>query len=384
MVILIKFVCFYTPINFRLNPHFQANAFKIQSTMLNLSALQSALQMLDQHFKIEAGKSVNQLMTIRNWLYGLYIVEFQQNGADRAAYGERLLQELAKHLKTPGFSLSNLKLYRQFYLTYPQLAGPILSFLQANPFKQAMIEQLQLFENKKLVPKRPLATQFNPLDILISQISQPLADQLGAPPEKILSHLSFSHLTYLLSCEKPLQRAFYEIESIRGAWSKRELKRHIESLLFERTGLTKDKEELLRGIHQKGKKIQALDYFRDPYIFEFLGLSEPFLGKESELKQALLNHLQTFLLELGNGFCFEARQKRILIGEDWHFVDLVFYHRILKCHVLIDLKTESFKPAFAGNMNAYLNCFKEEIKASGDQAPIGLVLCTSKNEAAVL
>jgi len=125
------------------------------------------------------------------------------------------------------------------------------------------------------------------------------------------------------------------------------------------------------------------DIFRDPCIFEFVGLPEQFLGTESELEQALINHLQAFLLEMGNGFCFEARQKRVLIGEDWHFVDLVFYHRILKCHILVDLKTEAFKPAFAGNMNAYLNLFKQEIMSIGDQPPVGLLLCTGKNDAAV-
>jgi predicted nuclease of restriction endonuclease-like (RecB) superfamily len=128
----------------------------------------------------------------------------------------------------------------------------------------------------------------------------------------------------LLSCENDLQRAFYEIESIKGGWSFRELKRQIESLLYERTGLAKNKEELLKELHQRVGKMQHSDYFRDPYIFEFVGLPEPFLGKESELEQALLDHLQSFLLELGNGFCFEARQKRVLIGDDWHFVDLIF------------------------------------------------------------
>jgi predicted nuclease of restriction endonuclease-like (RecB) superfamily len=186
-----------------------------------------------------------------------------------------------------------------------------------------------------------------------------------------------------LACTTPLQRAFYEIESIKGGWSKRELKRQIESLLFERTGLSTDKEELLRRTHKAADKQTPADYFRDPYVFEFAGLPEPFLGKETDLEQALITHLQAFLLELGNGFCFEARQKRLLIGDDWHFVDLVFYHRVLKCHILIDLKTERFKPAYAGNMNAYLNYFKAEIKSPDDQPPVGLLLCTSKNDAAV-
>ncbi|MEK7258046.1 MAG: PDDEXK nuclease domain-containing protein [Bacteroidota bacterium] len=147
--------------------------------------------------------------------------------------------------------------------------------------------------------------------------------------------------------------------------------------------MSNNKEELLRRTHQQAEPLQSADFFRSPYFFEFAGLPEQFLGTESDLEQALINHLQSFLLELGNGFCFEARQKRVLIGDDWHFVDLVFYHRVLKCHVLVDLKTEAFKPSFAGNMNAYLNYFKAEIKRPEDQPPVGLLLCTSKNESAV-
>ncbi|MBK9017288.1 MAG: DUF1016 family protein, partial [Saprospiraceae bacterium] len=207
---------------------------------------------------------------------------------------------------------------------------------------------------------------------------QTAVSEFSPPAEKLLASLSYTHFTLMVACENPLQRAFYEIESIRGGWSVRELKRQIESLLFERTGLSTDKEELMRRTHQAADLQSPADYFRDPYVFEFAGLPEQFLGTESELEQALIDHLQAFLLELGNGFCFEARQKRVLIGEDWHFVDLVFYHRLLKCHVLVDLKTETFKPAFAGNMNAYLNYFKSEIKAVGDQPPIGLLLCTGK------
>lgn len=346
-------------------------------TMIDFTSLQSTLLSLDHHFKVEAGKSVNRLLTMRNWLFGFYIVEFQQNGADRAAYGERLISELAKRMKSHGFSFRNLNLYRQFHLSYPQLGGPIFDYLQTASIMQSLIAQLQLPDNQS----------FEIMQSLIAKSSEPVLQtaisEFSPPAEKLLASLSYTHFTFLMTCTNPLQRAFYEIESIRGAWSVRELKRQIESLLFERTGLSTDKEELMRRTHQAADLQSPADYFRDPYVFEFAGLPEQFLGTESELEQALIDHLQAFLLELGNGFCFEARQKRVLIGEDWHFVDLVFYHRILKCHVLVDLKTEKFKPAFAGNMNAYLNYFKAEIKAAGDQPPIGLLLCTGKNEAAV-
>ena len=349
--------------------------------MMNFTALQSTLETLDLHFKTEAGKSVNRFLTMRNWLFGFYIVEFQQNGADRAAYGEQVLEKLAKALKTPGFSFRNLNLYRQFYLTYPQLANPIAQYLETNPIWQPVAAQLQEKQAASIV-QSPIA-QFQSDENQSVGIMQSVIAQFSPPPEKLLESLSYTHLTLIMSCATPLQRAFYEIESIRGGWSVRELKRQIESLLFERTGLSTDKEELLRRTHKAADKQTPADYFRDPYVFEFAGLPEPFLGKETDLEQALITHLQAFLLELGNGFCFEARQKRLLIGDDWHFVDLVFYHRVLKCHILIDLKTDRFKPAFAGNMNAYLNYFKEEIKSTDDQPPIGLLLCTSKNDAAV-
>jgi hypothetical protein len=208
--------------------------------MMNFTTLQSTLETLDLHFKTEAGKSVNRFLTMRNWLFGFYIVEFQQNGADRAAYGEQVLEKLAKALKTPGFSFRNLKLYRQFYLTYPQLANPIAQYLETNPIGQPLAAQLP--EKQAASIWQTVAAKFQSSDNQIVGIMQPLAAQLSLPPEKLLSSLSFSHFTYILTCTTPLQRAFYEIESIKGGWSKRELKRQIESLLFERTGLSTDKE----------------------------------------------------------------------------------------------------------------------------------------------
>ena len=260
---------------------------------------------------------------------------------------------------------------------------------------QTVIAQLQLIDNQPVRIGQTLSAQFEPdenyrdriVQSLFAQssksIGQSLPDQFSPPPEKILSHLSFSHITLLLTCDDPLKRAFYEIESIKGGWGVRELKRQISTLLYERTGLSNDKEELLRRVHEKTQPPKPADFFRSPYIFEFLELPNSLLYKESELEKALIDHLQMFILEMGEGFCFEARQKRIMLGNDWHFVDLVFYHRILKCHVLVDLKTKAFEPSFVGNMNAYINFYKEEIKQPADNAPVGLLLCTDKNESAV-
>lgn len=350
--------------------------------MLNFTTLQSTLRTLDHHFKIEAGKSVNRLLTIRNWLFGFYIVEFQQNGEDRAAYGEKLLLKLAKSLKIKGLSHRNLKLFRQFYLVYPDLKVPISSFINNTRTGQILISQLENQIGQTVSAQLQIIGNE---DVSIGQsVSAQLTQmQTGAPPKKIINQLSFSHITLLLAFDDALKRAFYEIEAIRGSWTVRELRRQIKTMLYERTGLSKDKTSIIRKAHEYNEVPNPADYFRSPYIFDFLNLPRPNTFEENELEQALIDHLQTFLLELGEGFCFEARQKRILLGKEWHFVDLVFYHRILRCHVLIDLKTEAFQPSFTGNMNAYLNYYRDEIQHPQDNLPIGLILCTDKDEAVV-
>ena len=193
----------------------------------------------------------------------------------------------------------------------------------------------------------------------------------------MLNHFSFSHFAELIKIDDPLARAFYEIQAIKGRWSVRELSRQMGSLLYERTGLSKNKKSLLSKIAADVTTIE--DSIRDPYFLEFTGLKEWPEYNESDLELALLNHIQDFLLELGKGFCFESRQKRITINNEHDRIDLVFYHRILKCHVLIDLKNRSFSHADAGQMNFYLNYFKDNEMNEGDNPPIGIILCTSKD-----
>jgi predicted nuclease of restriction endonuclease-like (RecB) superfamily len=195
---------------------------------------------------------------------------------------------------------------------------------------------------------------------------------LFLPGEKILSKLSYSHLELLLGIDEPLKRTFYEIECIKGAWSVRELKRQINSLYFERSGLSKNPEKLAQLVQQKTKPQETTDIIKNIYAFEFLDLPLKEIVEESDLEKALLDNLQQFIIELGYGFCFEARQKRILIGEKYYFLDLVFYHRILKCHVIIDLKIGEFEHGDIGQLNTYLNFFKEEISEPDDNLPVGL------------
>jgi len=199
-------------------------------------------------------------------------------------------------------------------------------------------------------------------------------------PETLLSQLSFTHFIELIRFDDPLERLFYEVETIKNNLNVRELERAINTALYVRTGLSKNKKAIISKFRNQ-KPAQNTDIIRDPYFLEFLGLEERSEYSESELEQAILDHLQKFLIELGTGFCFEARQKRITFDNTHYRIDLVFYHRILKSHVLIDLKIGKFDHADAGQMNVYLNYYKDNEMSDGDNPPIGLILCGSKGEA---
>ncbi|WP_262490770.1 PDDEXK nuclease domain-containing protein [Hymenobacter crusticola] len=204
----------------------------------------------------------------------------------------------------------------------------------------------------------------------------------GIAPALLLSRLSFSHFLELLALERPLQHRFYEVQAVKSSWSVRELKRAIDSALYERTGLSTDKAAVLAG-HAGAQPLVVADVVRNPYVLEFLELEERASYSESDLKTAIIAHLQTFLVELGRGFCFEARQKRITFDNEHYFIDLVFYHRILKCHVLVDLKIGTFSHADAGQMNVYLNYYREHEMTEGDNPPVGLILCAHKSDTLV-
>ena len=202
---------------------------------------------------------------------------------------------------------------------------------------------------------------------------------LSTDTNVLINRLSFTHIIELLKAETALKRAFYETEAIKNNWSVRQLQRAMNSMVFERTGLSTNKPAVLAQ-HAQGEGLKAEDVFRNPYILEFLGLEEKADYSETDLEVAIINHLQTFLLEMGRGFCFEARQKRITFDNTHYRIDLVFYHRILKCHILIDLKLGEFTHADAGQMNVYLNYYRENEVSDGDNPPVGIVLCAGKNE----
>ncbi|MCP1384589.1 PDDEXK nuclease domain-containing protein [Runella salmonicolor] len=297
--------------------------------------------------------ALNQQLVIRNWLIGFYIVEFEQNGEERAKYGENLIKMLAKDLTqkgVKGMSNSSIKDFRQFYNTYPQILQPIAIKLEGFEISRPLAGQLQRVENELISPK--------------------------VTPENLLSHFSFRHFTALMRIKDPLKRAFYEKEAIKGNWNARFLEREIESLLLERVGLSTDKEALIANLKAEIETIE--DTIKDPYILEFTGFKELATYSENDLETALLDKIQHFLQELGTGFCFEARQKRITMDGEHDRVDLVFYHRILKCHILIDLKVRKFRHSDTGQMNFYLNYYKNEVMQPTDNPPVGIILCTER------
>ena len=322
-----------------------------------------------------ATKAVNVGLTLRNWFIGHRIVEFEQQGRDRAAYGERLLPELAKRLMAAGLKrvdTRELRRFRLLYTLYPQIRETVTPELLARAGSSALQPLLHF---APLAKRETVSPE--------SQIVETVAPQSLPASSDLLHRLSFSHLAELLELPDDTQRRFYEIECIRGNWSVRELRRQIDSLYYQRSGLSKNKDKLSATAHAKAETLQPAQIIRDPYIFEFLGLRSRDVMGETDLEDALLDRLQDFLLEMGHGFCFEARQKRLLIGEEHSFVDLVFYHRVLKCHVLVELKTTAFSHEHLGQLNTYVAYYKKHEMTPGDQPPVGLLLCTRKNEALV-
>ena len=245
-----------------------------------------------------------------------------------------------------------------------------------------MSAQLENIENQSVVIHQTLSDELSNSDMQIGQTPSASSYETELQ-EKIIKSLSFSHITLLLPIEDPLKRTFYAVEAIKGTWSVRELKRQINSLLFERCGMSKKPELLLQNLDKKSERALQASFVKDIYTFEFLGLRTKDAVEEDDLESALLDHLQQFLIEMGHGFCLEARQKRILIGDEYFFIDLVFYHRVLKCHVLVDLKIEGFNHHSAGQLNTYINYYKKEIQLPGDNAPVGILMVAGKNDALV-
>lgn len=290
-------------------------------------------------------KAINRFATIRNYVIGFYIVEYEQHGNDRAKYGDRLLKRLAESVNKRGINETILKNCRRFYLAYPQI--------------KVYLTTISPTASEKSLEKSPTAS-----------------DNFITPAAELVSKLSFSHIVEILTIDDPLARFFYETECIRCCWSVKELRRQISTNLYFRAGVSQKPELLLERTEINTSPAITIN---DPFSFEFLGL-RPEAFTENDLENALIGHLQEFLLEMGKGFCFEARQKRMIIDDEYYFADLVFYNRILHCNVIIELKDDEFRHADLSQLNAYVSYFRENEMNLGDNPPVGILLCTRKGD----
>jgi len=321
----------------------------------------------------QAARSVNSIMTAAYWLIGRRVVEFEQSGKKRAEYGTALIERLAVDLTRRfgrGFSRRNLQDMRLFYQTYPleRIRRTVSAKSGVSGKRQTLSAELLQIQQQQIL-QTP------------SEKSQTVSAESSLAGIASRFPLPWSAYVRLLSVKNKNARAFYETEALRGGWSVRQLDRQINSQFYERTALSKNKTAMLK----KGGKALPLDVvtpeeeIKDPYVLEFLELKDEY--SETDLEEALIRHLETFLLELGGDFCFIGREKRLRIGNEWYRVDLVFFHRKLRCLVIIDLKLGKFTHADAGQMHLYLNYAREHWVHEDENPPVGLILCARKDEA---
>lgn len=311
--------------------------------------------------RLVAARQINHLQVQTNFEIGRRIVEEEQGGSERADYGARLVQSLADALTAefgPGFSKRNLDYMRKFFLVY---RDRLLSIVQK--------------PSAQLTP--PMITQ------KASAQSLPTTFSSTIKPAANAFSLSWSHYVFLIAIKNAEERQFYEIESAQNDWSLPELRRQFDSGLYERLALSRDRAGVM-ALSQQGQLVaKPTDIIKNPYVLEFLGLDEYSHYSESDLESAIINKIEHFLLELGKGFLFEARQKRFTFAEEHFFVDLVFYNRLLRCYVLIDLKLGKLTHQNLGQMQMYVNYFDRFVKQEGENSTIGIILCKEKADALV-
>lgn len=331
----------------------------------SLSDLASIIQSTHDVAQSSAIRAINRMQTMRNWLIGYYIVEFEQHGKDRAEYGTQLLKKLEEQVNRKGLNVTLFQTSRNFYNLYPQMGGLFVP------------NEIYSTLSNKSESRIPLMDKST--DAQTNTICATVSHKFQTPPEMIVSRLSFSHIREIMSVDDPLARYFYEQECIKCTWSVRELRRQISTNLYFRTGISGNPEKMLSQSSVQGHDSAALQ-IRQPFTFEFLGLKAQEIVDEHDLEDALISHLQEFILELGKGFCFEARQKRIIIDDEYYYPDLLFYNRILHCGVIIELKNEEFSHENLGQLNAYVSYYKENEMQPGDNPPVGILLCTRKGK----
>ena len=356
---------------------------------VDFESLVKHIQNTSEALQQDARLVINRNVTTRAWLTGFYIVEYEQHGNDRAKYGEQLIQRLSQRLGGKSFGVSNLRNYRQFFLCYPEL-GPVIGAYLKERFsiRHSLNGELELFEihhsaNGELVEDGKnlsvisLSDAQKPETVSKDGFAMQLASGEVLPvPQMLFSRLSFTHIVQLLHLGEPMKRTFYAIEAMRGPWSVRELQRQIDSNYYERSGWSKKPELLAGKVNDKAEKPSFKEDLKSHYVFEFLDIAAKNVIEEDVLEQALIDHLEEFMLELGMGFCLEARQKKLLIDDRYFKADLVFYHRILKLHCIVELKGHRLDYADMAQLNMYLEYYRRHYMQPDDNPPVGLLLCT--------
>jgi predicted nuclease of restriction endonuclease-like (RecB) superfamily len=340
--------------------------------MSEFENLATAFQATQEALLKHSARAVDSALVVRNWLYGWYLVEFENAAAGRAElYGKELINSLSKRLKDKGLkgiSPTNLRKFREFFQAYSEIQRAVSvtspagqdspPFLQASDASAKIQQTLSVESSQSLRPS------------LFAQIASSLP-------------LGWSHYVELLTLDDTAERRFYEIEAAANQWTVRELQRQIASSLYQRLALSRDKEEI-RRLATEGQVVEkAADLIKNPLVLEFLGLEDRPHYSEDELESAIIDQLESFLLELGKGFLFEARQKRFTFDNDHFRVDLVFYNRLLRCYVLLDLKRDKLVHQDLGQMQMYVNYFDRHVKLPEELPTIGILLCHRKNDALV-
>ena len=329
--------------------------------------LTSIIQTTHDAAQSSAVKAINRMQTMRNWLIGYYIVEYEQHGKDRAEYGTQLLKKLEERVNRKGMTRNTFQSARNFYRMYPQIIENFQINKSASMSCKSYMDTTNSISNTESVDNQS------------NGICMTLSGKFQTSGKTLISRLSYSHIYEIMKVSDPLARYFYEQECIKCTWSVRELRRQISTNLYVRAGISSNPEKMLSLPSIQGHDSVDLQ-IRQPFTFEFLGLKAQDVVDEHDLEDALISHLQEFILELGKGFCFESRQKRIIIDDEYYYPDLVFYNRILHCGVIIELKNEEFSYENFGQLNAYVSHYRENEMQPGDNPPIGILLCTRKGK----
>lgn len=348
----------------------------------DFNSLVNRIQNTSDILQQDARLVINRNVTTRAWLTGFYIVEYEQHGSDRAKYGENLLKRLAEKLDRKSWSQTSLKNARAFYLTFPEVSQPVAQYLVQRFGKSQAVTDFFLLPDFQAIKKSQALPDFLQPSVDIAEISrdgfamQTTKGEVIPVPQMVFDRLSYTHIAILAYIDDPLKRAFYAIQAMRGPWSYRELQRQIDSNYYERSGWSKKPELLAQKENDKAEKSTFRQELKSHYVFEFLGLAAKDAIEEDVLEQSLIDHLEEFFLELGMGFCLEARQKKLLIDDRYFKADLVFYHRILKCHCIVELKGHRLDYADLAQLNMYIEYYRRNYMQPDDNPPVGLLLCT--------